>query len=893
MSDHPRSAEQRRLNEDANRTHNWKRWGPYLAERQWGTVREDYSSDGNCWDYFTHDMARSRCYRWGEDGILGITDREGRLCFSLAMWNGRDPILKERLFGLTNHQGNHGEDVKEEYFYVDSTPTHSYLKGIYKYPQAEFPYQRLVDENARRTRDDPEFELADTGIFDQNRYFDITAEYAKSGPDDIRIKITAANRGPEAATLHLLPQLYFRNAWAWGCRHEGCDVKPGMTLVSPGVVRCDHATLGRMFLYADGFNNRPADLLFTENESNLAKLFPGAENNYHNVRDAFHDFVVDKRDDAINRANVGTKVAARYVLEIPAGASVTFRLRLGAGEQPVANPFADFDQVFSQRIKEADEFYDQVIPSDLTPAERQISRQAYAGLLWSKQFYHYIVADWLAGDANQPPPAPGHKTGRNAGWNHLYSRDVMSMPDNWEYPWFAAWDLGFHTVCLAQIDPQFAKEQLLLLMREWYMHPNGHLPAYEFNFSDVNPPVHAWACWRVYKISAPKGHRDRAFLERAFHKLLLSFTWWVNRKDIEGRNLFGGGFLGLDNIGIFDRGKPLPNGGTLEQADGTAWMAFFCGTMLSIALELAGEDPVYEDIASKFFEHFAAIVNAINTLGGTGLWNEDDGFYYDRVLLPDRAMPIRVRSAVSLIPLIACEILDDEVIDKLPGFKKRLDWFLANRKDLARFISYAERKGQHGGRRLLAVPAREKLERVLRYMLDEKEFLSPYGLRSLSRIHEYQPCVIQYDGHTLQVHYEPGESRSDIFGGNSNWRGPVWFPLNYLLIEALERYHYYYGPTFTVELPTGSGNFVTLQEVAREISRRLVALFVPDASGKRPYESPNRPFATRPEWRDLVLFYEFFHGDTGQGLGASHQTGWTALAVRLLKYRVTSIHTPD
>ena len=657
----------------------------------------------------------------------------------------------------------------EEYYYLDSTPTHSYLKGLYKYPQAEFPYQWLIDENARRTRNDPEFELADTGIFDDDRYFDILTEYAKNSPDDILIRITAINRGPEAATLHLLPQLFYRNTWAWGCKHEGCEVKPRMQLLNQGVVRAEHVTLGRYIFSAEPFDGRPADFLFTENESNLARLFPGSVNYYPSVRDGFHEYVIRDRSDAINPANVGTQCAAQFALEIPAGGEVTLRLRLVLRPTKAAKEAfdANFDKIFAQRIAEADAFYKNVIPQSLSPVRQDISRKAYAGLLWSKQFYHYIVKDWLDGDPEQPAPPPERKHGRNSGWLHIYNRDVLSMPDSWEYPWFAAWDLAFHTICFAHIDPDFAKQQLLLLMREWYMHPNGHLPAYEFAFSDVNPPVHAWACWRVYKMSAPRGQRDRDFLERAFHKLLLNFTWWVNRKDAEGRNIFGGGFLGLDNIGIFDRNRALPNGGGLDQADGTAWMAAFCGTMLSIALELAVADPVYEDIASKFLEHFVAIVDAINTVGGTGLWDENDGYYYDNLLHDGASMPIKLRSAVGLIPLIACEILDDESINKLPGFRKRLQWFLDHRPDLARFISYAELKGHHGGRRLLAVPSKGKLLRVLKYMLDEKEFLSPFGLRSLSQAYRDKPFAVKHDGQQLTVAYEPGESRTDLFGGNS------------------------------------------------------------------------------------------------------------------------------
>ena len=870
----PHPAEVHRLHQDARRELNWKRWGPYLSERQWGTVREDYSADGDCWNYFPHDHARSRAYRWGEDGLLGFCDRECRLCFSVALWNGKDPILKERLFGLTNGEGNHGEDVKEEYFYLDSTPTHSYCKALYKYPQAEYPYQRLVDENAKRTRHEAEYELTDTGVFESDRYFDVFAEYAKNTPNDILIQVTAINRGPETAELHLLPQLFYRNTWTWGCKHEGCEVKPRMQRIRPGVVQCDHVTLGRFFLYVDDYDGRPVDLLFTENESNLSRLF-GAVNYYPNVRDAFHDYVVDGKGEAINSASVGTKAAAYIALQIPPGGEASLRLRLSAADEAPSQPFDErFEQIFTQRLKEADEFYDRVIPRNLPADQKQIARQAYAGLLWSKQFYHYIVRDWLEGDPEQPPPPQERWNGRNHNWLHLFNRDVISLPDKWEYPWYASWDLAFHTVCFAHVDPQFAKEQLLLFLREWYMHPNGQLPAYEFCFDDVNPPVHAWACWRVYKMSAAKGCRDLAFLERAFHKLLINFTWWVNRKDVTGRNVFGGGFLGLDNIGVFDRNQQLPDGAVLDQADGTAWMAFYCGTMLSIALELAAEKKVYEDVASKFFEHFVSIVDAINTLGGTGLWDDTDGFYYDRLSIDGRNIPLKVRSVVGLIPLLACEVLDNDVIDRLPGFKKRMMWFLEHRKDLARFISYAECKGHHGGRRLLAVPSREKLERVLAVMLDEQEFLSPFGLRSMSKCHAKEPCVFKIDGKSFEAHYTPGESDTELFGGNSNWRGPIWFPLNFLLIEALERYHHYYGPTFKIAFPTGSQRVLPLNEVAHDLSVRLTSLFT----------------INKPRWKDLNLFHEYFHGDNGSGLGASHQTGWTALIVRLLEKLAHSTH---
>ena len=906
-TDHPRtpSAESQRLAEDARREKNWKRWGPYLSERQWATVREDYSADGTCWDYFPHDHARSRAYRWGEDGLLGITDRECRLCFSLALWNGRDPILKERLFGLTGPEGNHGEDVKECYFYLDATPTHSYMKALYKYPQAEFPYARLVEENRRRGKDAPEYELLDTGVFDDHRYFDVVVEYAKASPDDVLIRLTIANRGPEAATLHLLPTLWFRNTWSWGCGHEGCWVKPRIWQEQDGMVRTTHATLGPFVLAAaPGPDQSPPTFLFTENETNFARL-TGTGHSAPYVKDAFHESLIYGRAEAVNPKRVGTKAAAAYRLEVPAGGSQVVRLRLFAeGRVPAHSAFrgrpdsgrfrsaetrsvrpfgAEFERVFGQRLREADEFYAARIPAELSDAERHVARQAYAGLLWTKQFYHYVIKDWLQGDANQPPPPPSRQAGRNHDWSQVFNRDILSMPDKWEYPWYAAWDLAFHMIPFSRLDPQFAKDQLVLLLREWYMHPNGQIPAYEFAFSDVNPPVHAWACWRAYKMTAPRGERDRLFLSRVFQKLLINFTWWVNRKDLEGKHLFAGGFLGLDNIGVFDRSKPLPTGGHLEQADGTAWMAFYCATMLSMALELARENPAYEDVASKFFEHFVAIADAMNTLGGTGLWDEQDGFYYDQLHSQGAPIPLRVRSMVGLIPLIAVEVLEDEVLERLPGFQKRMRWFLEHRQDLARHISYLDTLKEARGHRLLAIPSRERLLRVLRYLLDEQEFLSPYGIRSLSRAHQAHPYVLRANGQEYRVAYVPGESDTSLFGGNSNWRGPVWFPINYLLIEALERYDHFYGESLRVECPTGSGRMLTLKEVSQELARRLARIFLPDERGRRPCHGEDERFARDPSWKHLVLFHEYFHADNGRGLGASHQTGWTALVVRCLE----------
>ena len=869
-------AEHRRLYEDGQRQKAWKRWGPYLSERQWGTVREDYSATGECWDYFPHDHARSRAYRWGEDGLLGLCDRQGRLCFGIALWNGRDPILKERLFGLAGPEGNHGEDVKECYYYLDATPTGSYLKGLYKYPQAEYPYARLVEENRQRGRGDREFELVDTGIFDGGRYFDVTVEYAKAGPDDVLIRITMANRGPEAASLHLLPSLWFANTWSWGRTGEGYWKKPLLSLDRDSV-RVEHESLGRYHLAADG---GAREWLFTENETDSERLWK-IPNRQPFVKDAFHEHVIRQRAGAVNPERRGTKAAAHFVVELPAGGSSQVRLRLTAEAERPAEPFGDFEAVFAARIAEADEFYGARIPLRLTDEERRVARQAYAGLLWSKQFYHYIAKDWLEGDPLCDTPRE-RRLGRNNDWGHFYARDVISMPDTWEYPWFAAWDLAFHTTAFAKVDPEFAKEQLILLLREWYMHPNGQLPAYEFAFGDVNPPVHAWACWRLYKMSGARGRRDRLFLERTFQKLLFNFSWWVNRKDSDGNHLFSGGFLGLDNIGVFDRSQPLPTGGSLKQADGTAWMAFYCATMLSMALELAKEDAAYEDIASRFFEHFVMIAEAANSLGGTGLWNEEDGFYYDQISIGPRAIPLRIRSLVGVIPLIAVEVLEQSVIDRLPGFAKRLEWFLQNRKDIAGCISLARTEGREG-LRLLALPTKEHLTRVLRYVLDEREFLSPYGVRSLSLAYRDHPYVISIDGREYRVDYAPGEATSGMFGGNSNWRGPVWFPGNYLLVEALERYHHFYGEGFKVECPVGSGKTLTLHEVAVELARRHVQIFLPDGGGRRPVHGEDARYASDPHWRDLVLFYEYFHADTGRGVGASHQTGWTSLVVRWLE----------
>ncbi len=870
--------EHRRLATETSREGNWKRWGPYLSERQWGTVREDYSASGDAWRYFPFEHAGSRAYRWGEDGLMGICDRQARLCFALALWNERDPILKERLFGLANGEGPHGEDVKEAYWYLDATPTSSYLRALYKYPQREFPYAHLREENGRRKGRDREFEIWDTDAFEGDRYFDVIAEYAKADAEDILIRITIANRGPEAAQIHVLPTLWFRNTWSWKTGAE----KPLLRALGPGTVEAAHTSLGVYRLVLE----KEAPLLFTENETNIQRLY-GAPNVNPFVKDAFQSHVIEGRAGAVNPSLEGTKCAAHYTLDVPAGGEVVLRLRLGAMLELPGDAFGNFEEIFAERRKEARLFLATKCAAGTTPEQRNVIRQAYAGLLWSKQFYHYDVKEWLAGDPGQPPPPAGHAKSRNADWAHLFNGDVISMPDKWEYPWYAAWDLAFHMLPMCRVDPDFAKQQLMLFLREWYMRPDGALPAYEWNFSDVNPPVHAWACWRVYKISASRGKRDTLFLEKCFQKLLVNFTWWVNRKDARGQHLFGGGFLGMDNIGLFDRSKPLPSGKTLEQADGTAWMAFYCSTMLAMALELAQTRPAYEDIASKFFEHFVAIADAMNTLGGTGLWDEEDGFYYDRLRADDgESVPLRARSMVGLVPLLAVEVLEQEVIKSLPGFRKRMRWFLDNRPELAQHVSYMERTQTEGGElRLLAIPRKDRLIRVLSRMLDEKEFLGPHGIRSLSRALRDETFCFMHDGGHLCIAYEAGESTDGMWGGNSNWRGPIWFPLNYLIIESLERYHRFYGDSVQVEFPTGSGNLLNLAQVAAELARRMTQLFLPDADGRRPCHGDDaaaEKLAADPHWRELVWFHEYFDGDTGRGLGASHQTGWTALITRCM-----------
>jgi mannosylglycerate hydrolase MGH1-like protein len=869
-------AERERLDEDLRRVHNWRRWGPYLAERQWGTVREDYSATGECWSYLPHDHARSRAYRWGEDGLLGICDRECRVCFSIGLWNGRDPILKERLFGVTGPEGNHGEDCKELYYYLDATPTASYLKALYKYPHEAYPYEQLLAESRARGKADRELEIEDTGVFDRG-YWDVTAEYAKAGCDDILIRITITNRGA-AAQLHVLPTVWLRNTWAWGRHGEGYDPRGAIEHVGAASVRISQPTLGHLRLDCDGHPT----LLFTDNETNTARLW-GTSGASRFTKDAFHRRVIDGDVQAVNPAFEGTKCAAWYVVDVPAGGTHTLRLRMTMESLASGAPFADFEAIFARRIAEADHYHRAVRDAPMTDEERRIVRQADAGLVWSRQFYHYIVEHWLEGDPGQPPPPAERGAGRNRGWQQLWARDIISMPDAWEYPWFAAWDLAFHCVAMARFDPQFAKHQLLLLCREWYMHPNGQLPAYEFAFGDVNPPVHAWAVWRVYQLAGEAGlGYDREFLERAFDKCLINFTWWVNREDAEGDNLFTGGFLGLDNVGVFDRSQPLPGGGRLIQADATAWMAFYATTMVAMAIELAKAEAPYADLALKFFEHFVAIAKASNELGGTGLWDEADGFYYDMMQTPQLGPhKLKIRSMVGLVPLFAAASLDDELLQQLPVFQERLRWFFTNRPELARSISMTlDVDHQH---RLLAIPNRERLARVLGYMLDEREFLSPYGIRSLSRVHDGEPYRLDFEHGHYEVHYAPAESDTGIFGGNSNWRGPVWFPVNYLIIESLKRYHHFYGDSFTVECPTGSGRRMDLGEVADELERRLVSLFLPDARGHRPAHGGAARYADDPAFKDLVLFYEYFHGDNGRGLGASHQTGWTALAANLIE----------
>jgi len=870
-------AEKARLKRANCGEENWRQWGPYLSERQWGTVREDYSVHGAAWNYLPHDHARSRAYRWGEDGIAGISDDQSRLCLALALWNGRDPILKERLFGLANGEGNHGEDVKELYYYLDATPTHSYLKMLYKYPQGEFPYNRLVEENRRRGRDQPEFELLDTGIFDDDSYFDVFVEYAKASPDDILMLVTAHNRGPQEASLHVLPQLWFRNTWSWNKDSK----KPSLKLTLNGAIEARNESQSVHRLYAE---HSPA-ALFCENETNTRRLFgldaPGP------FKDGFHEFIVHGDLSALSGKPIGTKAAFHHVLVIPGGSSRQARLRLTPDE--AAAPLADFDQIFANRRREADEFYSDLQAEIADPDARLVQRQALAGMIWSKQFYYYDVPQWLDGDPAQPAPPPERKQGRNHDWRHLNNADVLSMPDKWEFPWYASWDLAFHCIPLALVDAEFAKSQLVLLAREWYMHPNGQFPAYEWAFGHANPPVHAWATWRVFQIDRKqRGDRgDLPFLERVLLKLMLNFTWWVNRKDVEGRNLFQGGFLGLDNIGVFDRSAPLPQGGFINQADGTSWMAMYSLNLMRIALELALHNPVYEDIATKFFEHFLNIAGALTNIGGQGLglWDEADEFYYDELQMPDgRITKLKVRSMVGLIPLFAVETLEPEMLERLPGFNRRLKWFLKYRPELANLVSRWHEPGS-GDRRLLSLLRGHRMKMLLKRMLDETEFLSDFGVRALSRQHAEHPYTFNCSGQVLKVAYQPAESDSDLFGGNSNWRGPIWFPVNYLIVESLQKFHHYYGDDFKIECPTGSGQFLTINGVAQELSRRLERIFLRDATGRRPVFGEHKKLQSDPNFRDYLLFHEYLHGNNGRGLGASHQTGWTGLVAKLLQPR--------
>jgi len=905
------NAEQRRLSESALASSPWRRWGPYLSERQWGTVREDYSPDGSAWEYFTHEQAAYRAYRWGEDGLAGVCDAKQHLCLSLALWNEKDPILKERLFGLTNHQGNHGEDVKELYYYLDATPTNSYLKMLYKYPQCEFPYQSLVEENQRRGRSEPEYELFDTGVFDDNRYFDVFVEYAKASPDDLLMRVTVHNRGPEQARLHVIPQIWFRNTWSW----KQDAARPELSLTSDGGVAIKHDQLGEYRVYMQA----PTDWLFCENDTNPQRLGDPPAPGY--FKDGLHEYIIKGRREAVNPANRGTKAGAHYILTVPAGGEATVRMRLSAdyadyadnkkrpGSSAASPPASSLqppassesaqsaksvDEVVSQRRQEADEFYAELQAGITDSDARNVHRQALAGMIWSKQFYHWDIPQWLEGDPTMPPPPPQRKHGRDWQWQHVNNADVLSMPDKWEFPWYAAWDLGFHCVAMALIDPEFAKSQLVLLAREWYMHPNGQLPAYEWALGDVNPPVHAWATWRVFQIDRKCrcGTCDIAFLERVFHKLLLNFTWWVNRKDALGRNIFQGGFLGLDNIGVLDRSAALPHGGFIDQADGTSWMAMYCLNLMRISLELALHDPVYQDIATKFFEHFLDIAKAMTNIAetGLGLWDDTDEFYYDVLKSTDgRAVPLRIRSMVGLIPLFAVETLEPEMLDRLPEFKKRLDWYLQYRPDLANLVSRWNEPGR-GERRLLSLLRGHRMKCLLRRMLDETEFLSDHGVRAMSRYHLDHPFEFHCGEQNMTVKYLPGESDSGLFGGNSNWRGPVWFPVNYLIIESLQKFHHYYGDDFKIECPTGSGRFITINEVAQELTRRLTRLFLRDATGVRPVFGACEKMQTDLHFRDYILFHECFHGDTGRGIGASHQTGWTGLVAKLLQPRRPEPH---
>jgi hypothetical protein len=880
----PNSPEHLRLREANDPQHPapWRRFGPYLSDRQWGTVREDYSPDGNAWNYVTHDMARAYAYRWGEEGIGGISDDKQRLCFAPAFWNGQDEQLKERLFGLNGPEGNHAEDVKELYYYLDNVPTHSYMRMLYKYPQAAFPYAELRAESAARDRLDPEFELLDTGIFQDNRYFDINIEYAKAGPEDILIRLTIDNRGPVAAPLHVLPQLWFRNTWTWGCD----DYRPELAAAGAGQVAVRHRELANLHLYCAPHDDAAPELLFCDNDTNYEKLDHVPAHGSPFFKDGIDNYLLHGQQEAVNPEHQGTKAAAHYQLTVEPGQTQVIRLRLAAPD--VAEPFAGFDELLQTRRDEADQFYAGLQEEIASADARNVQRQALAGMLWCKQFYYYDVREWLDGDPGLPPPPPQREEGRNHTWRQLHNADIISMPDTWEYPWYAAWDLAFHAVPLAMVDSTFAKQQLHLLLQDRYMHPNGQLPAYEWKFSDVNPPVHAWATWRVYKMDQKQrgGRGDRAFLEASFHRLMLNFAWWVNRKDVENRNVFEGGFLGLDNIGVFDR-SDMPEGSFIEQADGTSWMAMYALDMMRIALELSKENPVYQDMASKFFEHFLYIAEAMTGARTTGenMWDEEDGFYYD-VLNTDDKKPqrLKVRSMVGLVPLFAVEVLDEEMMQEMPDFVKRMNWFLENRPKLAELVSHWDEPGV-GKRHLLSLLRGHRMKLLLHRMLDEAEFLSPYGVRSLSRYHLENPYVYETPEEDYVIHYEPAESQTSLYGGNSNWRGPVWFPMNFLIIESLQRFHHYYGDDFIVEYPTGSGQHITLLQIADALTSRLTKLFLRDENGHRPALGNIELFQTDPHFRDHLLFHEYFNGDDGAGLGASHQTGWTGLIAKLLQPR--------
>ena len=857
----------------------WNRWGPFLAERAWGTVREDYSANGDAWSYFPHDHARFRAYRWNEDGLAGICDRHQYLCFALALWNGRDPILKERLFGLSGSEGNHGEDVKEYYFYLDNIPSHAYMKCLYKYPQAAYPYDRVRVENGRRSRRDPEYELVDTGIFDDSRYFDVLVEYAKLQPEDLLIRIDISNRGPEAAAIQVLPTLWFRNTWSWGRDPRRPSISVGKKTGTLCTLLAKHYELGEYILYCGGAD----EILFTENETDTLRLFGVAPPTPY-VKDAFHAYVVNGQREAVNPARTGTKAAARYQRTINSGQTLTLTLRLAAliDDHPLESPFADFDTLIQQRLEEADEFYNVVMPRALSAESRLIARQGFAGLLWSKQYYHYVVSDWLDGDPSEPAPPAERRQGGNSDWTHFFTRDVISMPDKWEFPWFASWDLGFHCMALAQIDPQLAKEQIMLMLREWYMHPNGQIPAYEWDFAAVNPPVLSIAAQAVFNIERHcTGEADYDFLERVFHKMLLNFTWWVNRKDAQGKNIFQGGFLGMDNISAFDRDR-LPPGWLLGQTDGTSWMAAFAKSLFVIALALAEKNPPFQDLASKFWEHYIYIANALNSKNGPSLWDEKDGFFYDTLISArGLCMPVRARTMVGFVPLFGASTVPADTFARYPAFQRRRQWFIEHRPQLLESVEPMVVPGANN-RVIMGMVRKDQLRRMLSYMLDENEFLSPYGIRSVSRFHKDHPLVLDLEGQEYRLDYEPGESTTDIYGGNSNWRGPVWVPVNFLLLFSLRQYHLYYGDDFQVECPTGSGKLKTLNEVADDLARRLTNIFQRGSDGKRPVFGDNGLFNADPFWRDLIPFYEYFHGDTGRGCGASHQTGWTGLISQVL-----------